>query len=360
MARWFVCFFAALALAQSPGDLMRDASVRAALDEARRDEPRTLELQARLCEIPAPPFHEQARGQEVQLLFQQLGLRDVRTDSAGNVIGTRPGRAAHPRVVFAAHLDTVFPAGTAIQVTRANGALEAPGIADDARGLAVMLAVVRALDDAHVETQGPITFVADVGEEGLGDLRGMKALFGGSLKERPDCFVSVDGTGLGIVNQGVGSLRYRVTFRGPGGHSYASFGAANPIQAMGRAIARIDALDVPAEPRTTFNVGRVGGGTSVNSIPSEAWMEVDLRSTEQPALKALDARFRESVSRAVEEENRRWNESGAVKAAIELVGDRQRESLRRAAPSWRPRWRFPGLSVSRPGWGMPQPTPICR
>jgi len=321
MGRWVGCFFAALALAQSPDELMREPAVRAALEAVKRDEPRTLELQARLCEIAAPPFHEQARGREVKLLFDQLGLRDVRMDAAGNVIGTRPGRSAHPSLVFAAHLDTVFPEGTAVKVTRAGGAMKGPGIGDDARGLAVMLAVIRGLNEARVETPGSITFVADVGEEGMGDLRGMKALFGG-LKERPEFFVSVDAVGLGIVNRGVGSLRYKVTFRGPGGHSYASFGVANPIQAMGRAIAGIDALEVPAEPRTTFSVGRVSGGTSVNAIPSEAWMEVDLRSTEESALKALDARFREAVNRAVEEENRRWNGRGAVRATIELAGNR--------------------------------------
>ena len=301
---------------------MREPAVRAALEAVKRNEPRTLELQARLCEIAAPPFHEEARGREVKLLFEQLGLRDVRVDAAGNVIGARPGKSAHPSLVFAAHLDTVFPEGTAVKVTRAGGALKGPGIGDDARGLAVMLALVRALNEASVDTPGSITFVADVGEEGMGNLRGMKALFGGGLKERPDYFVSVDAVGLGIVNRGVGSLRYKVTFRGPGGHSYASFGAANPIQAMGRAIAGIDAMEVPAEPRTTFNVGRVSGGTSVNAIPSEAWMEVDLRSTEESALKALDARFREAVNRAVEEENRRWDGRGAVRAAIELAGNR--------------------------------------
>ena len=156
--------------------------------------------------------------------------------------------------------------------------MKAPGIGDDCRGLAVMLAVIRALNEGHVETPGTITFVADVGEEGLGDLRGMKSLFFDSLKGQIDKFVSVDGTGLGITHIGVGSNRYKVTFKGPGGHSYGAFGMANPIQAMGRAIAKIDALEVPRQPKTTFNVGRVGGGTSVNAIPFEAWMEVDMRS----------------------------------------------------------------------------------
>src|ERR1039457_2271407 len=309
-------------LGQTPAELTNDATVRAAMEAARRNEPRTLDLQTRLCEIPAPPFQEAVRGQELQRLFQELGLRDVRIDAAGNVIGVRPGKAARPNLVFAAHLDTVFPEGTSVKVTRQGDILKAPGIGDDCRGLAVMLAVIRALNDGHVETPGAITFVADTGEEGLGDLRGMKGLFFDSLKGQIDKFVSVDGTGLGITHIGVGSNRYKVTFQGPGGHSYGAFGMANPIQAMGRAIAKIDALEVPSRPRTTFNVGRVGGGTSVNAIPFEAWMEVDLRSADPAALKDLDTRFHAAIQQAVAEENARWNQRGAVNASAELAGVR--------------------------------------
>jgi acetylornithine deacetylase/succinyl-diaminopimelate desuccinylase-like protein len=255
-------------------------------------------------------------------LFQELGLRDVRVDAAGNVIGDRPGRTPRPNLVFAAHLDTVFPEGTNVKVTRAGDLLKGPGIGDDCRGLAVLLAVIGALNEAHVETHGTITFVADVGEEGLGDLRGMKSLFFDSLKGQIDKFVSVDGTGLGITHIGVGSNRYKVTFQGPGGHSYGAFGMANPIQAMGRAIAKIDALEVPSRPRTTFNVGRVGGGTSVNAIPFEAWMEVDLRSADPAVLKDLDTRFHAAIQQAVAEENARWNHRGAVNASAELAGVR--------------------------------------
>jgi acetylornithine deacetylase/succinyl-diaminopimelate desuccinylase-like protein len=185
-----------------------------------------------------------------------------------------------------------------------------------------MLAVIRALSEAHVETPGTITFVADVGEEGLGDLRGMKSLFFDSLKGQIDKFVSVDDTGLSIINTGVGSNRYKVTFKGPGGHSFGAFGMANPIQAMGRAIAKIDAMEVPAVPKTTFNVGRVGGGTSVNAIPFEAWMEVDLRSSDPASLKAVDAKFNAAVKEAVAEENARWNNRGPVSASADLVGVR--------------------------------------
>jgi acetylornithine deacetylase/succinyl-diaminopimelate desuccinylase-like protein len=236
------------------------------------------------------------------------------------VIGVRTGESAHPNLVLSAHLDTVFPEGTNVKVTRQGQMMKGPGIGDDGRGLAVMLAVIRALNQAQIRTPGTITFVADVGEEGLGDLRGMKTLFGETLKGQIDRFVSVDGTGFGTVNIGVGSNRYRVTFWGPGGHSFGAFGMANPIQAMGRAIAKIDAFTVPSSPKTTFNVGRVGGGTSVNAIPYEAWMEVDMRSSDPAALKALDNQFHAAIQEAVREENDRWNHQGDVSVSAELVG----------------------------------------
>ncbi len=198
--------------------------------------------------------------------------------------------------------------------------MKAPGIGDDCRGLAVLLGVIKALNDAHVKTPGTITFVADVGEEGLGDLRGMKELFGESLKGQIDNFISIDGLGASITNIGVGSYRYKVTFKGPGGHSYGAFGMANPIQAMGRAIAKIDNFQVPTNPKTTFNVGRVGGGTSVNAIPYEGWMEVDMRSADMNSLNALNDKFKAALNEAVQEENQRWNNRGPVSVAPELVG----------------------------------------
>jgi tripeptide aminopeptidase len=313
---------ASLAIAQTPAELMQQPAVRAAVEAAKRNEPAILDLQAKVCEIPAPPFKEEARGRELERLFKGAGLKDVRIDGAGNVLGVRPGKAARPNVVIAAHLDTVFPEGTNVKVTREGTVLKGPGIADDCRGLAVLLGVIRALNEGRVETAGTLTFVADVGEEGLGDLRGMKQLFHETLKGQIDKFVSIDGAGLGITHIGVGSNRYKVTFKGPGGHSYGAFGMANPIQAMGRAIAKIDAFEVPAQPKTTFNVGRVGGGTSVNAIPFEAWMEVDMRSADPAALKALDAKFHAALKEAVAEENRRWNNRGAVTVSAELVGVR--------------------------------------
>lgn len=300
--------------------LIQDPTVKAALAAARANEPKTIERQIHVCEIPAPPFHESERAKELQRQFENLGLKNVRIDKAGNVIGTRAGLSARPNLVISAHLDTVFPEGTDVKVSRDGSVLKGPGIGDDCRGLAVLLATIQALDEAKVQTPGTITFVADVGEEGLGDLRGIKNLFDESMAGQIDKFVSVDGLGFGIVNVGVGSMRYRVSFRGPGGHSYGAFGIANPMHAMGRAIARISDFKVPANPKTTFNVGRVGGGTSINAIPAEAWMEVDMRSADVASLKSLDEQFQAAVRAAVEEENRRWNNRGKIGAAPELVG----------------------------------------
>ena len=310
------------ALAQTPDALFKDPTVQAAFAAADRNEPGMLDEQARFCEIPAPPFKEEVRGKEFVRLFNKLGLKNVQMDKAGNVVGVRPGVKPRPNLVFAAHLDTVFPEGTNVKVTREGTLMKGPGISDDCRGLATMLAVIKALDEGHVQTPGTITFVADTGEEGLGDLRGMKQLFGETLRDQIDGFISVDGTGTGITNIGVGSLRYKVYFKGPGGHSYGAFGMANPIQAMGRAMAKIDDFEVPTTPKTTFNVGRVGGGTSVNAIPFEAWMEVDMRSADKAALKAVDDKFKAALNDAVAEENKRWKGRGAVSVAPELVGIR--------------------------------------
>ena len=318
---WLVVFaLIAVAAAQEPAQLKQDPSVKAALEAAQRNEPHFIDEEVRICEIPAPPFKEEVRAKELERLFQQAGLENVRIDKAGNVIGTRPGAAARPNLVFAAHLDTVFPEGTSVKVTREGSVLKGPGIGDDCRGLVVMLGVIRALNEGKVRTPGTITFVADTGEEGLGDLRGTKNLFHDSLQGQIDKFVSVDGTGLSITNVGVGSYRYRVTFKGPGGHSFGSFGMANPIHAMGRAIAKIADFEVPSNPKTTFNVGRVGGGTSVNAIPYEAWMEVDMRSADKQSLEAVHAKFKAAVQQATEEENRRWNNRSPVTVAPELVG----------------------------------------
>jgi tripeptide aminopeptidase len=329
--------FAAALTAQGPSAvsaLMQDRSVQAALEAAKANEPATIAEQIRFCEVPAPPFNETARARVLREVFQTLGLKNVRIDGVGNVLGERPGAARRPHLVVAAHLDTVFPEGTDVRVKREGAVLRAPGISDNCRGLAVLVAIVRALNQARVQTPGSITFVANVGEEGLGDLRGVKELFGkppGGIVPI-DRFVSIDGAGFDVTHIAVGSHRYRVTFKGPGGHSYGAFGLANPAGALGRAVAKMSEFQVPSQPKTTFAIGRIGGGTSVNAIPFEAWMEVDMRSSSAAALAALDAKFQAAVDEAVAEENRRWNHPGMVSAVKELVGDRPAGAIPSSAP----------------------------
>jgi tripeptide aminopeptidase len=321
---------------QEAGDglagLLAAPAVKAALDAAQATESQTIDEQIRFCEVPAPPFKESARGQLLQSAFQELALQHVRIDRAGNVLGDRPGTAPRPRLVVAAHLDTVFPEGTNVKVKREGRILRGPGIGDNCRGLAVLVAVARSLRNAGVQTPGSITFVANVGEEGLGDLRGMKTLFNETMKGQIDRFVSIDGPGMHVTHVAVGSHRYRMTFKGPGGHSFGAFGLPNPANALGRAVAKIAEIQVPSHPRTTFNVGRIGGGTSVNAIPAEAWMEVDLRSSDPPTLAMLDARIQAAVDAGVSEENRRWHSAGQITVTKELVGDRPAGSISIASP----------------------------
>ncbi len=309
-------------MAQEPFRLPDATQVRRALDYIQQIEPQTIEEQIAICQIPAPPFKEHVRAEYLRDLFAELGLEDVRIDTEGNVIGERPGAGEGPTLVFSAHIDTVFPEGTNTTVKRKGNMLRAPGISDDSRGLAVLLSIVRALREAEVQTTGTIIFVATVGEEGLGDLRGARHLFADSLRGRIDRFISVDGGKYKATIAAVGSNRYRVVFRGPGGHSYGSFGLPSPIHAMGRAIEKISRFEVPAKPKTTYNVGRIGGGTSINSIAYSARMEVDLRSADPSSLAELDARFRQAVHTAVEEENNFRAHEKEVTVDIVSVGQR--------------------------------------
>jgi acetylornithine deacetylase/succinyl-diaminopimelate desuccinylase-like protein len=254
--------------------------------------------------------------------FTALGLQNVRLDSIGNVIAERRGTGRGPTIVLSAHLDTVFPEGTDVRVKREGSLFRGPGIGDDCRGLAVLLSVARAMRAAKVTTAGTILFVANVGEEGPGNLRGVRYLFA-RPPAKIDYFVAVDGTGLGLTNRAVGSNRYRVSFTGPGGHSYGAFGMASPIHALGRAIARISEIQVPASPKTTFNVGIIEGGTSVNTISPLGAMEVDLRSESPDALAQVDARFRKAVDDALAEEHARWPQSSVkIKVNVESMGVR--------------------------------------
>lgn len=298
------------------------APLQRALDIIKRDNAWTVRQQVALCEIPAPPFKEARRAAEFRRRLQALGL-SARIDREGNVIAERPGRAGStaPVVVIAGHLDTVFPEGTRVATRREGSRIRGPGIGDDCRGIAVVLSVARALQLAKVQTEGPIAFVGNVGEEGPGNLRGTRHLYDVSLRDRIGAFISVDGAGLGVTSRAVGSIRYRVTYKGPGGHSYGTFGIPNPVHALGRAIAGIAALEVPASPKTTFNVGAIRGGTSVNSIPFEGIADVDMRSESSASLASLDARVREVLARARDAENARWPGDRARRAQLTLVID---------------------------------------
>lgn len=298
--------------------------VREAFRVIEELEPRTMDDLVMLTEIPAPPFMEDERAEAYAGLLEEAGADEVYRDEEGNVIAVRRGTVGDRLVVVSGHLDTVFPEGTDVTVRFSGDTLRAPGVGDDSRGLVVVLTVLRAMNEAGIETEADVWFVGTVGEEGLGDLRGMKHLFREDGPEI-DAFISVDGGGESrIVNQALGSRRYRITFEGPGGHSWGAFGTANPAHALGRAVELFDeeaGVFVADGPRTSYNVGRIGGGTSVNSIPFEAWMEVDMRSIDPDRLAAIDDLFLGVVDEAVAEQNER-SRSGAIEADVDLVGDR--------------------------------------
>jgi len=295
--------------------------VAKALAGIRADSVRMFEEQVRINEIPAPPFKEQVRAEYYLRKLREAGITDARIDREGNVVGLRRGTGRGPRLVVSAHLDTVFPEGTDVKVREKGGRYYGPGIADDAAGLATLLTMAEHLSKSGIRTAGDLIIVGTVGEEELGDLRGVKALFRDDANI--DGFISFDGVGLGrIVNHATGSHRFFVEFRGPGGHSFSAFGLPSAIHAMGRAIAKIGDLTPPADPKTTFTVGTVKGGTSVNAIAGDAVMAIDIRSNSQEALLRFEESVMAAVREAVEDENRRWGSKARISAEVKLVGDR--------------------------------------
>jgi len=301
--------------------LLANERVNAALAAIKDGDELTLREQIDLAQIPSPPFKEQVRAREFQQRLRQLGLHPT-IDSAGNVIAVRNGTGEGPTVVLSAHLDTVFPEGTDLTVQKRGERYYGRGLADDTRGLVAVLAILRSMQQADVRTIGDVMFVGTVGEEGLGNLRGAKALL--SENKKIAGFITLEPGAFGGDHIGVGatgSRRWKVTFNGPGGHSSVNFGVASAIHAMGRAIALISDLQPPIQPRTTFTVGVVSGGTSVNTIASEATMEVDIRSDSADALAAFEQEVLAQVDRAVQEENLRWH-SQEISAEKVLAGDR--------------------------------------
>jgi len=342
--------------------LLAHERIRAARHHVERTDELTLVRQAALSAIPAPTGAEGQRGARVAELFREIGLREVAVDRAGNVHGwfhggggggngenagsSRNGEPEDTRgpVVVAAHLDTVFGPEVDVQVERRGQRLEGPGISDNARGLAALVAVADAMVTARLATSRPVLFAATVGEEGSGDLRGVKYLLNGGGDERaagsapphtaPTAFIALDGAGLErVIHRALGAKRYHVTFRGPGGHSWAAFGVANPANAVGRAAALLADLPAPRMPRTTCAVVRLGGGTALNSIPQDAWLDLDLRSEDPRALAQLDVTVRAALERAADDENRhRTPGTPPLGFALELLGDRPSGVTPRAHP----------------------------
>jgi acetylornithine deacetylase/succinyl-diaminopimelate desuccinylase-like protein len=278
--------------------------VRAAFGWLRTQEPQFAQWQLDMARIPSPPFGEAARGGWLRERFSELDLEGVSTDDVGNVFGLRPGSGG-PCIALSAHLDTVFPAGTPLNLRQQGTRLYGPGVSDNGAGMTALLAVVVALRKARVQHRSPILFIGNVGEEGEGDLRGMRYIFSHSLwKDSIACSLVLDGAGSDtIVAEALGSRRFEVIVRGPGGHSWSDFGAPNPILALAGAIQAFGQTPVPASPKTTFNVGVIRGGTSVNSIPESASMRVDLRSTSMAEMERLETALRQSLAAAVEEES---------------------------------------------------------
>lgn len=333
----------AASAAPSPADTKLMATMKArpavktALAALEQEHGQWVENIIALTQIPAPPFKEAVRAKAYADMFHAAGLADVEIDEEGNVLGLLrgSGKPGGKLVVVAAHLDTVFPEGTDVTVRREGDTLHAPGIGDDVAGLATQLSLIKALAAAKIKAPMDILFVGDVGEEGLGDLRGVKHLFlKGKYKDRIASFFSIDdGSVDGLTNGGVGSKRYKLTFKGPGGHSFGAFGIVNPMTAMSQAIVNIYKIPVPKSPKTTFSASVVGGGSSVNAIPRESWLQLDMRSESAAELAKLEQTVLAQVDAGVASENAaRSTKDGAISVDKQLIGDRPAGNTDAASP----------------------------
>lgn len=308
----------------NPAPLEQHPAVARALQALRQQLEWTLEQQIRITEIPAPPFEETARARYLEEQFRQLGLSHVRRDDVGNVLGEYPGRDPDTWVLVSAHLDTVFPSGTPIRVVRDGKRLVGPGISDNGNGLATLLALIRALHTGRVATTASILFVANVGEEGEGNLRGIKHLFDDAvLRKKLQAAIVIDGSGNErLTRRALGSKRLEVIVRGPGGHSWGDFGLPNPIQALARAVVELAGLRVPEQPRTVFNVGIIEGGTSVNSIPYQASMKIDIRSEAAAEIARIETAVRQAVERGVTAESHAARRREPLQYEVNIIGER--------------------------------------
>ena len=295
----------------SAADITADPRVRQALAKLAGEAPSVTEEQIRITEIPAPSFRESLRGTHLAKLLSDAGLK-VHTDQAGNVIGERAGSAKGEFVLITAHLDTVFPAGTDVHVRREGSKLRGPGISDNGTGLATLPAIARIMRDTKLETRSSILFAADVGEEGEGNLRGIRKLVE-NYRKQLRYVIALDGASIDYVTTAaLASRRVEITVTGPGGHSWSDFGVPNPIDALARGIALFVKTPAPESPRTTFNIGSIEGGTSVNSIPAKAVIKVDLRSEAEPEILKLEAALRRSIQNGVDEEMQAARERGVA------------------------------------------------
>lgn len=305
--------------------IAKDKRVQAAFKIIQDLEPQTMKNLVELTEIPAPPFMEQKRGERFMQMMKAAGADSIWVDEVGNVLALRKGKIKGKTVVLEAHLDTVFPIETDVKVKYKGDTLYAPGIGDDTRGLTMVLTIMEAMKKAKVMTNADVIFIGVVGEEGLGDLRGVKHLFKNGNR-KIDAYIAIDGGDIGrINNMALGSLRYRATFNGPGGHSWGAFGLANPHHAIGKAIDYFDTAAgayVANGPKTSYNVGRVGGGTSVNSIPFESWMEIDMRSVSPEKLLGIERILKEQMQRALDDYNMKVKKGDLLTLNLEKIGER--------------------------------------
>jgi acetylornithine deacetylase/succinyl-diaminopimelate desuccinylase-like protein len=314
------------------GQLTENGQVRTALGWFASHLDWINERQARLTEIPAPPFQEGPRAAAVKTLLADAGL-NTQIDSTGSVIGELPGLNEKEIVMLSAHLDTVFPAGTDVRVRREGSRLLAPGISDNGTGLAALVAIARAMHEAQINPQRTVLFVADVGEEGEGNLRGMRALVD-AYRERLKAVIVLDGAGTDHVTTiALASRRLEVVVTGPGGHSWSDFGMPNPINALVRGSVRFINTKVPTSPRTTFNLGQIEGGTSVNSIPHEARLKVDVRSESEGELGRLESALRECMAAGVRDEMEASRDrSRRLEWKVEILGSRPGGELAAESP----------------------------
>ena len=306
-------------------ELVKKPVVLNAFEHIKKIDPVTIQDMIRLTETPSPTFHEKEKGILFAEMLRKAGADKVWTDEVGNVIALRKGTKSNKTILIDAHLDTVFPFGTDVKVKQRGDTLFAPGITDANRALAMIVALVKTMSEQNIRTESDLWFSGSVGEEGLGDLKGVKHLFREGAQPIAS-FIAIDGGGLeDIVNGGIGSVRYKVTFKGPGGHSYGAFGIGNPHNALAQTVAAfVPKADefTKQGPKTTYSISVLGGGTSVNSIPYESWMLVDMRSESQEKLKGINALFLEAVKEGLDKENKIIRRGNLLTVDAEKVGER--------------------------------------